>query len=79
MWWADPTDQTALGVEDEWLVGEAVLVAPVLQAGATSRDVFLPRGVWRDGNRPDSEPQAGPAWVRDYSADLFTLPYFVAV
>jgi alpha-glucosidase len=37
------------GRKDAWLLGDALLVAPVLEAGATTRDVVLPGGVqWYD-------------------------------
>jgi alpha-glucosidase (family GH31 glycosyl hydrolase) len=35
--------------DDAWMLGEALLVAPVLEAGATGRDVHLPQDVrWYD-------------------------------
>ncbi|XP_028038022.1 myogenesis-regulating glycosidase [Bombyx mandarina] len=74
IWWLDPTDQDALAVWDEFLLGERVLAAPVLQQGAVSRDVYLPRGSWRDG--VTGELHQGPLWLRDYPAPLDTLPYF---
>ncbi|XP_045450334.1 myogenesis-regulating glycosidase-like [Melitaea cinxia] len=74
IWWIDPTDSDALAVWDEFLLGERVLAAPVLEAGAVSRDVYLPRGLWRDGVTGDL--LAGPTWLRDYPAPLDVLPYF---
>ena len=44
MWWLDPMDDEALTVEDEFLLGDSLLVAPVLEEGATKRDVYLPQG-----------------------------------
>lgn len=74
IWWLDPTDQAALGVGDQFLLGACLLVAPVLEEGATSRDVYLPRGVWRDQG---GELWPGQRWITDFPADLFTLPYFM--
>lgn len=61
----------------EFLLGDTLLVAPVLEEGATSRDVYLPGfdAVWSDGN--SGETHVGGSWIRNYQADLFTLPYFV--
>jgi hypothetical protein len=39
-----------LAVEDEHLLGPAVLAAPVVQRGARSRMVMLPAGQWLDWN-----------------------------
>lgn len=36
------TDQKALAVKDEYLFGRALLIAPVVEEGATSRNVYLP-------------------------------------
>lgn len=36
-------DEEALGLEDEFLLGDSLLVAPVLEEGAVKRDVYLPR------------------------------------
>jgi alpha-glucosidase len=39
----DPSEQ-ARSVDDQWLVGRDLLVAPVLEQGASSRSVYLPAG-----------------------------------
>jgi alpha-glucosidase len=41
-------DQAVYAVEDEYLVGEALLTAPISVEGATSRQVYLPEGPWID-------------------------------
>jgi alpha-glucosidase len=43
---ADPADLRLHGIDDAYLVGDALLVAPVLERGATARQVLLPRGTW---------------------------------
>ena len=40
--WAYPTDKTATLVADQFLFGKSMLVAPVVEAGAKSRSVYLP-------------------------------------
>ena len=50
IWWLDPTDNFALGVDSEFLLGDDILVAPVLEEGAVDRDVYLPVGLWQDAN-----------------------------
>ena len=46
VWWPAPTDEALLDVDDAFLVGSDVLVAPVFERGATSRQVRLPAGRW---------------------------------
>ncbi|MBY8885681.1 glycoside hydrolase family 31 protein [Streptomyces sp. PTM05] len=48
LWWHDPRDRALRGVGDAFLLGDALLVAPVLEQGATRRAVRLPRGRWYD-------------------------------
>jgi alpha-glucosidase len=44
--WIDPTHTENLACDDEFLLGDGLLVAPVLDEGATSREVLLPPGEW---------------------------------
>ena len=73
LWWIAPQDEDALVVDSEFLVGNELLVAPVLQQGARQRDLYLPAGQWRDMLRGDIK-QGG--WHRNYAAELHELPYF---
>ena len=41
-------DPQVYNLNDEYLVGESVLVAPVIQQGKTKRMVYLPAGKWID-------------------------------
>jgi alpha-glucosidase len=41
-------DRQARETEDAYLLGEALLVAPVMEAGCTARHVYLPPGSWLD-------------------------------
>ncbi len=44
LWLAFPDDAKAAVVEDAYLWGDSMLVAPVLEKGAATRTVYLPRG-----------------------------------
>ena len=48
LWLAYPEDAKATLVEDAYLWGEGLLVAPVVEAGATHRTTYLPSGTWWD-------------------------------
>ena len=43
-----PDDPGAWLVEDEYLFGSDILVAPLMEAGTTARNVYLPAGQWID-------------------------------
>jgi alpha-glucosidase (family GH31 glycosyl hydrolase) len=43
-----PGDGRAVGTGDEFMVGDSLLAAPVLDQGATSRALYLPKGRWVD-------------------------------
>ncbi|SEF14724.1 TIM-barrel domain-containing protein [Streptomyces sp. Ag109_O5-10] len=48
VWWGAPEDRALRDCEDAFLLGDALLVAPVLDPGADRRAVQLPRGRWYD-------------------------------
>lgn len=43
-----PDDLRTYGLDDQFLLGDALLAAPVAQAGQTRRQVYLPGGPWYD-------------------------------
>lgn len=43
-----PDDSGAWRVDDEYLFGSQILVAPLLESGITGRTVYLPEGKWID-------------------------------
>jgi alpha-D-xyloside xylohydrolase len=52
-----PADARAWDVDDQFLLGPDLLVAPVLEAGATTRPVYLPAGaLWTDAATGDRHP-----------------------
>lgn len=62
-------------IEDEYLWGRDVLVAPVLTAGATGRPVRLPEGLWVNYNDP-TQTFRGDTTVT-VAAPLDAIPLFV--
>ncbi|HWX94895.1 MAG TPA: TIM-barrel domain-containing protein [Terriglobales bacterium] len=74
LWLHFPDDPAAVARADEYLWGKNLLVAPVVEKGATARGVYLPHGAWHDfwtgerieGGREFSRP-----------VDLATMPLYV--
>ncbi|MFC7910862.1 glycoside hydrolase family 31 protein [Streptomyces nigra] len=48
LWWSAPEDRRLRDCEDAFLLGDALLVAPVLERGVERRAVRLPNGRWYD-------------------------------
>ena len=74
LWLHHPEDPEAVRCGDVYLWGRDILVAPVLEQGATSRRLYLPRGTWHDfwtGERLEG----GRVVTR--AVDLATMPLFV--
>jgi len=70
-----PEDEGAYDVEDAFMFGPGLLVAPVLQEGARSRDVYLPAGAtWTDAW--SGETVAGGQTVT-VDAPLDRIPLFL--
>ena len=43
-----PNDSMAINCQDEYLLGDDLLVAPLLAENEESREVYLPKGIWYD-------------------------------
>lgn len=67
-----PGDTIAEQIVDQFTLAGAVLVAPVLQKGATSRRIWFPAGRWQAA---DGAMHEGPAWA-EIPVSLADLPWF---
>ncbi|NXH12343.1 SP15 protein, partial [Bucco capensis] len=76
-WWLSPTDPAAFTIEDEFLIGDEVLVAPITEKGQMWRDIYLPGAgyMWMDTNT--AHVFDGGTVLRNYSASLAEVPVFV--
>jgi alpha-glucosidase len=73
LWLAEPSDPIAAVQDQEWLLGNDVLVAPVVTQGATTQAVYLPAGRWVDQQSGKIYRGHGTVTV---AAPLGGLPYF---
>jgi alpha-glucosidase len=87
LFWEHSDDSTALGIADEFFLGDHLLAAPVLSRGCDERTVYLPAGCqwYRLGSDEDftggrwvtvAAPRVDPAAPRA-GAGLAGLPIFV--
>ncbi|MGB2632850.1 MAG: TIM-barrel domain-containing protein [Candidatus Acidiferrum sp.] len=74
LWLHFPDDPKAVACGDEYMWGGNLLVAPVVEKGATTRQIYLPHGSWYDfwkGERVDGGRQI------ERPVDLETIPLYV--
>ncbi len=68
------SDPTVRDLDDEYLLGPDLLVAPVLEPGITTRRVYLPDGEWHDW--ATGEVREGRRWV-DAPTPMHRIPLYV--
>lgn len=70
-----PNDTEAAKIDNQFIFGEELLVAPVLKKGERVKRVYLPDGEWIDFNDKKTEYLGGQTVA--YKAPLNTIPIFV--
>jgi alpha-glucosidase (family GH31 glycosyl hydrolase) len=74
LWLHHAEDATAVARGDQFLWGRDILVSPVVEKGARSRSLYLPRGTWYDF-WTEARVEGGREIARD--VDLATMPLHV--
>jgi alpha-glucosidase/alpha-D-xyloside xylohydrolase len=74
LWLHYPDDKLARAQSQQFLWGRDLLIAPVYEKGATSRDVYLPAGAWYDW-WDHSRHEGGKTVTRQ--VDLAMMPIYV--
>jgi len=69
-----PEDANTYNLDDEFMIGDDLLVAPVVKPDVTERLVYLPKGDWYD--YWTNKKYAGGTMIRS-AAPLETVPLFV--
>lgn len=67
-------DPSTYNLDDEFMIGDDLLVAPIVKADVTSRLVYLPKGIWYDFWT--NKQYEGGTMIRA-DAPLETVPLFV--
>lgn len=70
-----PNDAEAAKIDNQFMFGEEILVAPVLKKGERVKRVYFPDGEWIDFNDKKTEYLGGEKLP--YKAPLNTIPIFV--
>jgi alpha-glucosidase (family GH31 glycosyl hydrolase) len=74
VFWISPLDEQTFTIKDQYMLGDTLLVAPVITPSTTARDVYLPAGTWRD--YWTNQQYTGGQWLKNFPAPLDTLPLF---
>jgi len=75
MFYNNSSDSNLYKATDQYMFGDALLIAPVLEKGASKRKLYLPNGVWYDFFKP-SKKYNGGEWIEvDVNAE--SIPVFV--
>lgn len=74
MWLHYPNDPKVTNMGSQYLWGRDMLIAPVFEKGATTRNVYLPKGDWYDWW--NGEKKSGGQTVTR-NVDLATMPIYV--
>lgn len=74
MFYNVPGDPLCWDIDDQFFLGDDVLVCPVLEAGQRSRRVYLPEGQWR--GLWDHHMYEGGAWITA-DAPLDIIPVYI--
>ena len=69
----DPSDEKTFDIEDEYMLGGALLVAPVLRR-RNKRCIYLPKGQWI--NIFNGKEYKGSQVLRNYKVPLESVPVF---
>ena len=69
-----PDDPEVRDIEDEYMLGEQMLVAPVLDS-STARDIYLPAGKWQ--SLWNDQIYIGPTLLKAYPSPLDRIPVFL--
>src|SRR5690606_5148565 len=70
-----PGDNTCYALDDQFMFGPALLVAPVVKKNSQVRRIYLPEGQWYDFHQPELIYE-GQQWI-DYAAPLEKIPILV--
>lgn len=69
----DSADKNCFDIEDEYMLGDSLLIAPVLGRW-NSRNIYLPEGKWI--NIFDGREYEGGRWLKHYKVPLESVPVF---
>ncbi|KAK2842045.1 hypothetical protein Q5P01_012245 [Channa striata] len=77
MWWLSPSDPMTFTIDDQFLIGDEVLVAPVVEKGSVERDIYLPDGGFQWQDSQNAQVFDGGTFLQDYPVPLEEVAVFL--
>lgn len=74
IFWENPQDQNLWDIEDEFLLGDAILIAPIIKEKEFIRQITLPQGIWY--SFWDTQKYIGPLQF-EVPVSLEMIPLFI--
>ncbi len=74
LYYYEQSDSNLYNAEDQFMWGDNIMVAPVVEKGATTRKLYLPSGKWVDYFK--NRQHEGGHWI-DQKVELGYLPVFI--
>ena len=88
VWWLTEDDSIAFNINDQFLVGDKYLVAPILDQGSTERNIYLPgptlkssgqKIYWKDNLHPENKNVPGGTHLYNYKIELHEISWWTLV
>jgi alpha-glucosidase (family GH31 glycosyl hydrolase) len=48
LFFAFPSDNSTRGINEQWMMGDALLVSPIMYESTSTANVYFPKGTWYD-------------------------------
>ena len=74
LWWIASNDTRTFEIDSQFLVGDNLLVAPILEQNQTKRNIYLPAGEWNDELK--NRNYTGPMLIENYLVKFDEIAHF---
>ena len=74
LWMVAPEDPETYSIDDQFMIGNDVMVAPMLVEGGKERAIYFPRGMWV--NKLHGNTIQGSKWVKSHPVPISKIAYF---
>lgn len=77
IWMLDPDVKESYLINNQFAIGNEMLIAPILSYNLISRDIYLPIGWWKD--EISGSTIRGGKWMRNYQLELSRIAFFTRI